>query len=69
MTSCFGFIGQGLNIWSCFGFGLSSCSLRGNKQTTAGSEQFRCDYYRVDSFGLCRPKLSKQSLKGKSGAV
>lgn len=52
MTSCFGFIGQGLNIWSCFGFGLSSFSLPGNKQTTAGREQFRCYYYRADSLGL-----------------
>lgn len=52
MTSCFGFIGQGLNIWSCFGSGLSSLGLPGNKQTTAGREQYRCNYNRVDNLGL-----------------
>lgn len=48
MTSCFGFIGQGLNIWSRFGFGFFFLSLPGNKQTTAGKGLFGSDYYRVD---------------------
>ena len=48
MTSCFGFIGQGLNIWSRFGLvPLRLCP--GNKHTTPGtSRQFEFHYYRPD---------------------
>lgn len=43
VTSCFGFIGQGLNIWSCFGFGLSSpvCLETNNRQQLAQESTIR----------------------------
>lgn len=63
MTSCFGFTGQALSIWSCFELGLSPSVCSGSKQITAGRELLGSDCYTADVVYISLV-LSKQSFRG-----